>query len=131
MPEVQLVRRSLERVAYQVKRYLTILEASKPEQHKIKTMLPRTAQAFVQLRKVELVFLGFDLFPGNTPKDSVEIRFSQFRPRLCHVLGRCEGRVLELASTHQKWLAIDDELLGRWRLSEVRNLSLCIEVAHL
>jgi hypothetical protein len=94
-------------------------------------MLPRTTQALIQLREVELVFLWLDLFPSDTPKNSVEIRFSQLRPRFCHVLGRCEGRVLELAGTHQERLAIDDELLGRWCLSEVRDVDLHAEVAIL
>lgn len=85
-------------------------------------VLARRENDVVNNRKVERIFLGLDHFPGNTAEQGVEICVFHLLPNWFHVFDRCQGRVLELSSSHEEGASFDDELLGVLILRQVRDV---------
>lgn len=85
-------------------------------------VIARPKDDFVEDRKVEVVFLGFDVFPGDTAKQSIDVCVYHFLPDRLHVLDRGQGRVLKLAGSHEKWTSLDDEMLGVVILVQMRDV---------
>jgi hypothetical protein len=89
---------------------LTVLEGTKPKQDEVHRMAARRKDDLVQDRKVEPVLFRLNHLPRHAAQQGVDVGVGHLLPDRRHVFGGRQGRVLELAASNQKGLALDDEL---------------------
>lgn len=83
----------------------------------------------VELLKIKLALNGLNILPSNASKNSINVHILEVLPAGLHIFWRTEGGVLELGSSDEERLAIDNQLLGDGSLFQVdrcmRHLDCC------
>ena len=101
-----------------------VLPGGKPDEDQLEMALTGGFDDAVGERKIEFALLGFHQFPGEAGDDGVEVQRGQTGPDGLQV-GQAGGAgIVQFAREHDPRVAIDDELGGRARPSQVGNAGL-------
>ena len=87
---------------------LAVLPCGEPEEDESFVVLSGLQQERIDEREVELVFLGFDLFPIDRDFQGVGVEVFDGLPELWQQGGPC-ARIVGLSAQHEEGFAVDEE----------------------